>query len=56
MSAHAPMQPLAAMPAAVRAAVRGICTDIDDTLTTHGRLTADAYAALRAPARGRQAA
>jgi HAD superfamily hydrolase (TIGR01484 family) len=30
----------------VRAAVRGVCTDIDDTLTTHGRLTAEAYAAL----------
>jgi HAD superfamily hydrolase (TIGR01484 family) len=41
------MQPLAMMPAAVRAAVRGICTDIDDTLTTHGRLTAEAYAALQ---------
>jgi HAD superfamily hydrolase (TIGR01484 family) len=40
------MQPLAAMPAAVRAAVRGVCTDIDDTLTTHGHLTAEAYAAL----------
>jgi HAD superfamily hydrolase (TIGR01484 family) len=40
------MQPLAAMPPAVRAAVRGVCTDIDDTLTTHGRLTAEAYAAL----------
>ncbi len=41
------MQPLAMMPAAVRAAVRGICTDIDDTLTTHGRLTAEAYTALQ---------
>jgi HAD superfamily hydrolase (TIGR01484 family) len=40
------MQPLAAMPPGVRAAVRGVCTDIDDTLTTHGRLTAEAYAAL----------
>jgi HAD superfamily hydrolase (TIGR01484 family) len=40
------MQPLAAMSPAVRAAVRGVCTDIDDTLTTCGRLTAEAYAAL----------
>jgi HAD superfamily hydrolase (TIGR01484 family) len=40
------MQPLAAMPPAVRAAVRGVCTDIDDTLTTCGRLTVAAYAAL----------
>ena len=41
-----PMQPLAAMPAAVRRGVRGVLLDIDDTLTTHGRLTASAYAAL----------
>jgi HAD superfamily hydrolase (TIGR01484 family) len=40
------MRPLATMPVAVRAAVRGVCTDIDDTLSTHGRLTAEAYAAL----------
>jgi HAD superfamily hydrolase (TIGR01484 family) len=40
------MQPLAAMPAGVRASIRGVCTDIDDTLSTHGRLTAEAYAAL----------
>ena len=46
MTARVAMQPLAAMPPAVRAAVRGVCTDIDDTLTTHGRLTAEAYAAL----------
>ncbi|MBK9705190.1 MAG: HAD-IIB family hydrolase [Betaproteobacteria bacterium] len=41
------MQPLAALPQAVRVAIRGICTDIDDTLSTHGRLTAEAYAALQ---------
>ena len=41
-----PMRPLAAMPAAARRGVRGILLDIDDTLTTHGRLTASAYAAL----------
>jgi hypothetical protein len=26
--------------------VRGVCLDIDDTLSTHGKLTSDAYAAL----------
>ncbi|MBK6600081.1 MAG: HAD-IIB family hydrolase [Betaproteobacteria bacterium] len=41
------MQPLAALPQAVRVAIRGICTDIDDTLSTRGRLTAEAYAALQ---------
>jgi HAD superfamily hydrolase (TIGR01484 family) len=46
VTARVAMQPLAAMPPTVRAAVRGVCTDIDDTLTTHGRLTAEAYAAL----------
>ena len=40
------MQALAAMPATVAAAVRIVLTDIDDTLTTEGRLPADAYAAL----------
>jgi HAD superfamily hydrolase (TIGR01484 family) len=40
------MQPLAAMPPAVRAGIRGVLTDIDDTLSTHGRLTAGAYRAL----------
>ena len=29
-----------------RAGIRGVLTDIDDTLTTHGRLTPRAYAAL----------
>ena len=40
------MQALAAMPLNVAAAVRVVLTDIDDTLTTEGRLPADAYAAL----------
>jgi len=40
------MQPLAAMPRAVRTAIRGVLVDIDETLTTRGRLTADAYTAL----------
>ncbi len=38
------MQPLDAMP---RNGVRGVLTDIDDTLTTHGHLTAEAYAAVQ---------
>jgi HAD superfamily hydrolase (TIGR01484 family) len=45
--ARAPaMRPLTAMPDAVRRDMRGVLTDIDDTLTTHGRLTAGAYAAM----------
>jgi hypothetical protein len=40
------LQPLAAMPDAVRRAIRGVLVDIDDTLTTCGRLTLAAYAAL----------
>jgi hypothetical protein len=34
------------MPDSVRRSIRGVLADIDDTLTTHGRLTAAAYAAL----------
>jgi HAD superfamily hydrolase (TIGR01484 family) len=40
------MQPLASMPDATRRAIRGVLTDIDETLSTHGRLTAQAYAAM----------
>jgi len=40
-------QPLASMPDRVRRGVRYVLTDIDDTLTTHGRLTAAAYASLQ---------
>jgi HAD superfamily hydrolase (TIGR01484 family) len=40
------MQPLSAMPDASRRAIRGVLADIDETLTTHGRLTSEAYAAL----------
>jgi hypothetical protein len=39
-------RPLATMPDAIRRAIRFVLTDIDDTLTTDGKLTADAYAAL----------
>ena len=40
------MRPLVDMPEAVRQGIRGVLTDIDDTLSTHGRLTAAAYTAL----------
>ncbi|MBM3518716.1 MAG: HAD-IIB family hydrolase [Alphaproteobacteria bacterium] len=40
------MRPLAAFPLAERRRIRGVLTDIDETLTTSGRLTAAAYAAL----------
>jgi len=39
-------QPLSRFPAAARRAVRVVFTDIDDTLTNEGQLTARAYAAL----------
>ena len=39
-------RPLARMPDRVRRSIRGVLTDIDDTLTTDGKLTAEAYAAL----------
>lgn len=40
------MRPLAEMPEAVAANAICVLADIDDTITTDGRLTADAYAAL----------
>jgi HAD superfamily hydrolase (TIGR01484 family) len=40
------LRPLADFPAAERARVRVVMTDIDDTLTDHGRLPAVSYAAL----------
>jgi len=40
------MQPLAQFPRAERAQILGVLTDIDDTLTDDGVLTAAAYAAL----------
>jgi HAD superfamily hydrolase (TIGR01484 family) len=40
------MKPLAQFPAADRARIRYVLTDIDDTLTSDGMLTADAYTAL----------
>ena len=40
------MKPLAEFPLAARRAIRGVLTDIDDTLTDEGHLPALAYAAL----------
>ena len=40
------MQPLAAFPRSARARIRGVLCDIDDTITTDGRLTAAAYTAM----------
>ena len=42
------MRPLAAFSAESRAGIRGVFFDIDDTLTTEGRLTSHAYAAVEA--------
>ena len=41
------LRPLAAMPPAARRAIRGVLTDIDDTLSTHGKLTVEAYGAMQ---------
>ena len=41
------MRPLAEFPRAARAAIRFVLTDIDDTLTEHGRLPAESYAAMQ---------
>jgi HAD superfamily hydrolase (TIGR01484 family) len=46
------MLPLGEFPAEARRLIRFVLTDIDDTLTTAGRLTADAYAALESLSRG----
>lgn len=40
------MRPLAAMPDSACGAMRGVLADIDDTLSTGGRITAEAYAAM----------
>lgn len=42
------MQPLRHWPAAARARITGVLTDIDDTLTTEGAVTADVLQALAA--------
>src|SRR5881409_1086631 len=40
------MQALTAMRDAARRAIRGVFADIDDTISTGGRVTAEAYAAM----------
>jgi HAD superfamily hydrolase (TIGR01484 family) len=40
------MRPLVEFPVEARGRIRGVFTDLDDTLTTHGRLFAVAYTAL----------
>jgi len=40
------VKPLASMPEQVRRGIRGVLADIDDTITTHGRLLPEAYSAL----------
>jgi HAD superfamily hydrolase (TIGR01484 family) len=40
------MQPLSECPETALRALRGVLTDIDDTITTDGRLTAESYAAM----------
>jgi len=42
------MRPLSQMPAAAAARIHTVFSDIDDTLTTDGQLTVEAYAALAA--------
>ena len=42
------MKPLSECPKAALAAIRGVLTDIDETVSTDGRLTAEAYGALEA--------
>jgi hypothetical protein len=42
------MRPLSEMPAATAAGIHTIFTDIDDTMTSEGRLPAEAYSALEA--------
>jgi len=45
------MRPLSELPPDVRRGIRGVFLDIDDTLTTGGRLTAHAYAGMELLAR-----
>jgi hypothetical protein len=46
LSGNPSMKPLSTLSTAIRRDVRGVFFDIDDTLTTDGRLTAQAYGAL----------
>jgi len=46
ITGHLGMRPLSEFGLHARRAIRGVFADIDDTLTTEGRLTAEAYGAL----------
>jgi HAD superfamily hydrolase (TIGR01484 family) len=43
----ATLRALATMPDSTRRAIRGVLTDIDDTLSTHGRISAEAFDAMQ---------
>ena len=45
-SAHRPVTPWHSVKSSELVEIRGVCFDIDDTLSTHGKLTSDAYASL----------
>jgi HAD superfamily hydrolase (TIGR01484 family) len=40
------LAPLASLPVDARAGIRGVLADIDDTISTHGKITAEAYGAM----------
>ena len=42
------MKPLSECPKATLAAIRGVLTDIDETVSSEGHLTAEAFGALQA--------
>jgi len=48
MTRRQTLRPLSCFPVEARRAIRGVFSDIDDTLTTDGRLPADSYAAMEA--------
>jgi hypothetical protein len=45
---HRTMLPLADCPRDTLAAIEGVLTDIDETVSSHGQLTAEAYGAMEA--------
>src|SRR3979490_2820427 len=45
---HPTMMPLAECPRETLAAIEGVLTDLDETVSSHGRLSAEAYGALEA--------
>ena len=45
---EAALTPLAQCPRETLAAIEGVLTDIDETVSTHGQLTAEAYGAMEA--------